>query len=71
MTNILDISWIIVSLILMVLIILREPNVESVGAIIQESQYKDNDSEKRIDKIILGIFLTFIMLTVFLFLELQ
>jgi len=50
---------------------LREPNVESVGAIIQESQYKELESEKRVDKILISLFLIFIVLTVFLFLQYQ
>lgn len=71
MKNISTIIWIIVSTVLIGTIILREPNVESVGAIIQESQYKEADNEKKIDKIIIFLFLIFIILTVFLFLQYQ
>lgn len=71
MKNISTIIWIIVSTVLIGIIILREPNVESVGAIIQESQYKEEDAEKRIDKIIIFLFLIFILLTVYLFIQYQ
>jgi len=71
MKNISTIIWVIVSTILIGSIILREPNVESIGAIIQESQYKETDSEKKVDKIIIFLFLIFICLTVFLFIQYQ
>lgn len=65
------IIWAIIASLLIGIIILREPNVESVGAIIQESQYKEIESEKRVDKILLLLFIIFIALTVFLFLQYQ
>jgi len=71
MKNTFTIIWALVSTIMIAIIILREPNVESVGAIIQESQYKELESEKRVDKILISLFLIFIVLTVFLFLQYQ
>lgn len=71
MKNTFTVIWAIVSSIMIGVIILREPNVESVGAIIQESQYKEIESEKRVDKIIIALFIIFIILTVFLFLQYQ
>jgi preprotein translocase subunit SecG len=62
--------WVILSSILVSLIIYRDPNVESVGAIIQESQYKEQP-EKTVDKIIIVLVLIFIGTTVFLFTQYQ
>jgi len=62
--------WVMISTFLMTLIINRDPNVESVGAIIQESQYREQP-EKTVDKIIIILVLIFIGATVFLFGEYQ
>jgi|APCry1669189070_1035195.scaffolds.fasta_scaffold04426_4 protein translocase SecG subunit len=69
MTNTYTIVWVFLCVLLIATIILREPNVESVGAIIQESQFQEVESEKKVDKIISLLFLIFIIVTIFLFIQ--
>ena len=61
--------WALLSIMLILTIVLREPNVESAGAIIQQSQYKEVESERSIDIIIIFLLFGFIFMTVFLFIQ--
>lgn len=69
MTNTYIIIWLFLCILLMATIILREPNVESVGAIIQESQFQEIESEKKVDKIISSLLIAFIIMTILLFIQ--
>lgn len=57
------ISWIIISIIIIALIVFREPNVESVGALIQESVARDEAPTNPIDIILVVLLLSFMQLT--------
>lgn len=57
------VPWIIISIIIIALIVFREPNVESVGALIQESVAKDEAPTNPIDIILVILLLSYMLLT--------
>lgn len=57
------IYWGLLSIIIVVLIVFREPNVESVGALIQESITKEEEPARLIDIILIIMMLFFIRFT--------
>lgn len=57
------VPWIIISIIIVALIVFREPNVESVGALIQESVAKDEAPTNPIDIILVILLLSYMLLT--------
>lgn len=63
------ITWVVITIAVMGSIIVREPNVESLGAMIQDSIYKELESESKIDKIIIILSALFIVMTTALFIQ--
>ena len=63
------IAWVVITIAVMGSIIVREPNVESLGAMIQDSIYKELESESKIDKIIIILSALFIIMTTALFIQ--
>ena len=63
------ITWVVITIAVMGSIIVREPNVESLGAMIQDSIYKELESESKIDKIIIILSALFIIMTTALFIQ--
>lgn len=57
------VPWILISIIIIALIVFREPNVESVGALIQESVAKDEAPTNPIDIILVILLLSYMLLT--------
>jgi hypothetical protein len=57
------IYWGLLSIIIVVLIVFREPNVESVGALIQESITKEEEPARLIDIILIVMMLFFMGFT--------
>jgi phosphatidylglycerophosphate synthase len=57
------IYWGLLSIIIVVLIVFREPNVESVGALIQESITKEEEPARLIDIILIVMMLFYMGLT--------
>lgn len=66
---IITIVWIVAGLGLIGAIVVREPNVESLGAMIQDSMYRDLESESTIDKTIIVLSVLFISSTTALFIQ--
>lgn len=66
---IITIVWIVTGLGLIGAIVVREPNVESLGAMIQDSMYRDLESESSIDKTIIILSVFFIFTTTALFIQ--
>jgi protein translocase SecG subunit len=62
------ILWILISASIIALIIYREPNVESAGAIIQESLYRDEQPDRFVDIVLMVLVVLFIVLTIDMFL---
>lgn len=62
-----SIGWACISIVLIVLIIAREPNVESLGVIIQESIYKEPEYDSSFDRYLIAVALLFIVSTIVLF----
>nr|YP_007476317.1 hypothetical protein H907_pgp013 [Diacronema lutheri]YP_009863838.1 hypothetical protein [Pavlova sp. NIVA-4/92]AGE93814.1 hypothetical protein [Diacronema lutheri]QKE31169.1 hypothetical protein [Pavlova sp. NIVA-4/92] len=59
--------WFLISATILGLIIYREPNVESSGALIQESLYRDEQPDRFVDIALMGLVIFFIVLTMDLF----
>lgn len=66
---VITIVWVATGIGLIGAIVVREPNVESLGAMIQDSMYRDLETESTIDKTIITLSVLFVFTTTALFIQ--